>query len=109
MNCRIAQEHQEQTRYTEPEVVPHSSELLPGISEQPLVRNLADWYSWWQTMADIYKEDFFSRIWRGLEKANSSKDEKLEIDLMFQVVNAADMDEGSRNKGFGGDAVALQH
>jgi len=46
MNCRIAQEHQEQTRYTEPEVVPHSSELLPGISEQPLVRNLADWYSW---------------------------------------------------------------
>ena len=27
-------------RYTDPEVVPHSSELLPGISEQPVVGGL---------------------------------------------------------------------
>lgn len=53
----VEESHCISAQYSEPEVVPHSSELLPGISEQPL------------------------------------------------VVNAADMDEGSRNKGFGGDAA----
>eukprot|EP00435_Cladocopium_sp_Y103_P022111 s490_g5.t1 len=53
----VEESHCISAQYTEPEVVPHSSELLPGISEQPL------------------------------------------------VVNAADMDDGARNKGFGGDAA----
>jgi len=51
----VEESHCISAQYTDPEVVPHSSELLPGISEQPV------------------------------------------------VVNAADMDEGARMKGFGGE------
>eukprot|EP00913_Durusdinium_trenchii_P008460 g7945.t1 len=53
----VEESHCISAQYTDPELLPHTSELLPGISEQPV------------------------------------------------VVNAADMDDGSRFKGFGGDAA----
>ena len=65
-------------RYTDPEVVPHSSELLPGISEQPVVGGLRS-------------AGPFLLPWEG---------------WCTEVVNAADMDEGARMKGFGGEPVA---
>jgi len=53
----VEQSHCISAQFADPDVVPHTSKMLPGISEQPL------------------------------------------------VVNAADMDEGTRSKGFGGDGA----
>lgn len=53
----VEESHCISAQYSDPEVVPHTSKLLPGILEQPL------------------------------------------------IVNAADMDEGARMKGFGGEAA----
>ena len=71
--------HEVLSRYTDPEVVPHSSELLPGISEQPVVGGSQIWSL---------------KLWTAL------------IGWFTEVVNAADMDEGARMKGFGGEPVA---
>ena len=68
-------------RFTDPDEVPHTSKLLPGISEQPLARCLA-----------------------GTSPASIRLSASLFV--INEVVNAADMDEGSRLKGFGGEPAA---